>query len=340
VGLSTSPFCLCNAVNGAAACWKLPPIRYGAVALHQISAPDPCLHREDESEDDDSIVACTSEEEEEGADDGADGSSDEDGSEDQDGSDMESADSSESEEDFTIVPLASPRRTGRVRRVSSAAAGADLDSDGDGGSGGEREDASGQQAGAAAEPAGPEVDEEQERGGGSWGPAAGDPPSQQGPGSMPKPPRSCKSGGASQGGSAAKRKGLFMVVSEDTASTSALHLPQLKPVRPAAAAADGEGSPAAGGEEDAVCDVCGDGDAVEDNVILLCEGKGCRSGASRRQCPWTRMQVIPCHPLLLLPGSPFLPPLKRPALAPALPPLLLLLQRGGASAMLWRSPGA
>jgi hypothetical protein len=212
---------------------------------------------------------------------------------------MESADSSESEEDLTIVPLASPRRTGRVRRVRSAAAGADLDSDGDGGSGKEeREEAGGQQAGAAPEPAGPEGDEEQERGGGSGRTAAGEPQSQQGAGRMPKQPRSGKSGGASQGGSGAKRKGLFMVVSEDTASTSALHLPQLKPVRSAAAAADGEGSssPANGSEEEdavcGVCGVCGDGDAVDDNVILLCEGKGCRCAGSRWQCVHMCLQPV------------------------------------------------
>jgi hypothetical protein len=74
-------------------------------------------------------------------------------------------------------------------------------------------------------------------------------------------------GGSSQCG---RQHGLFTLVS-DTAAVETLRLPELRPIRVMQAGA-GDDKP----DDDAVCDVCGDGDAGADNLILLCEGKGCR----------------------------------------------------------------
>lgn len=224
--------------------------------------------RADESEDDDSIVVQSSEEDEEEA---AVGSSSE-GEEDASPDDDESADSSESEDDFTLPAVTVARRTGRVRRLSSAAAavvGFVASERGDGNHSNEREPLgrgnSRHQLAAAAVP----EPVEEEHGGG--------PSSAQTMGRARKQARSanpdaCCSG---QEGGGTKRHGLFMLVAEDVAaSDAAIQLPQLKAVHPAWQGGDsGEGE---GSEEDAVCSVCFDGDAVAGNVILLCEGKGCR----------------------------------------------------------------
>ncbi len=259
-----------------------------------------CLHllpthpgREDESEEDDSIVA-HSEEEEEAAETGSGSSEEEEGML---SDEYESADTSESEDDYSVPAVAQPRRTGRMRRPSSVAsqlAGVLADEAGeDGGSsssGGKEEGQQQQQQQAqrgAPEPAGP--DEEGQAGG-----------------AAPAAARQGKGGKAAPAGSgSAQRRGLFMVVEEDTTSAStAIHLPRLKPVQPpkpgrAAAAAEDEeeeeedggaslklkaggqqqgAGEEAGEEEEVACDVCGDSEAVDGNVILLCEGKGCRWG--------------------------------------------------------------
>lgn len=231
--------------------------------------------RADESEDDDSIVVQSSEEDEEEA---AVGSSSE-GEEDASPDDDESADSSESEDDFTLPAVTVARRTGRVRRLSSAAAavvGFVASERGDGNHSNEREPLgrgnSRHQLAAAAVP----EPVEEEHGGG--------PSSAQTMGRARKQARSanpdaCCSG---QEGGGTKRHGLFMLVAEDVAaSDAAIQLPQLKAVHPAWQGGDsGEGE---GSEEDAVCSVCFDGDAVAGNVILLCEGKGC-SVAVHQMC--------------------------------------------------------
>ena len=252
----------------------------------------------------------------------------------------ESADSSESEDDYSLPAVDNPRRTGRVRRPSSAAAelAAAMREEGEEGSSSSGDEDEAERRQQAPEPAGPEEEEaegEQQQGGAAAAAAAGGGQAEQRGGGRPSKPGRDGKAAASEGSGSAKRRGLFMLVSEDTAASSgAIHLPQLKPFRPpkpAAAGADEEegGAEAAVAaaaeeeEEETVCDVCGDGDAVEANLILLCEGKGCRwarAGCGRVQAGMERLAQgllgpAPCWEL------PAVPACVRPASVPLpLPP--------------------
>lgn len=273
---------------GPASCFA-PWVPAAVRAPHPLLCLLPVLPtaREDEEEDNDSIVVGSSEEEEEEA--AAAGSSDSDSEEEEEGS-LQSADSEESEEDFTLPTVTEPRRTGRARRPSKLAKERDessSSSSSDDGGVGQAPAKQEEQQQQAPAPAGPEAAEQgeqraPEQGSGS---AAG----------QPRPGRASSGGAEAEGGPSGggpKRKALFMVVSEEAADAAGapLQLPQLKAVVPprrkkTAQVEEGdEGSEADAGEqpgeeeEEVVCSVCGDAEAPEDNVILLCEGKGCRQG--------------------------------------------------------------
>ncbi|KAL4452519.1 hypothetical protein ABPG75_008181 [Micractinium tetrahymenae] len=247
--------------------------------------------REDEEEDDDSIVVRSSEEEEEEEATGSSGSEEEG----QDES-LESADSEESEDDFTLPTVTQPRRTGRARRPSKAAE----EQDGSSSSSSDKEE--GQAAAAAKPEEQQQQQQEQQQAPAPAGPEDADQDEQeaqeQGGGlgaAKQRPGKAAASGAAGAGspeGDGPKRKALFMVVSEEAsdAAGAPLPLPQLKPVVPPRPKKAAEGDEEAEGaeadaqeqqgaveedEEEAVCSVCGDDEAPEDNVILLCEGKGC-----------------------------------------------------------------
>lgn len=75
------------------------------------------------------------------------------------------------------------------------------------------------------------------------------------------------SGGRKSGPSPKKKRKLFVVVGgdQDGSGAQCVKLTTLKPIKGAWAT----------GDDDALCSVCGDGDATDDNLILLCEGSGC-----------------------------------------------------------------
>ena len=162
---------------------------------------------------------------------------------------FESADSSESDDDYTLPTLSAPRRTGRVRRPGSAAA-AFVSNDSDGSRPDEEEGA----RLPASEPSGPAV-KEQEDGCGPLSLTVASPPGKHARSGM--------------------QQALFRVVSDDAESSAAVQLLHLKPVV-LQAPGDERSSGGSLAEEDVVCSVCGDGDAVDGNFIVMCEGKWCR----------------------------------------------------------------
>ncbi|GAB4818775.1 hypothetical protein N2152v2_005821 [Parachlorella kessleri] len=85
-----------------------------------------------------------------------------------------------------------------------------------------------------------------------------------------------KSTGSGRGGSSSKqqqRRASYVVVQDDTGGSGAgIVLPQMTPVPVEWSTGD-----------DAVCSVCGDGDAAEGNLLLICEGRGC-SVVVHQQC--------------------------------------------------------
>lgn len=170
---------------------------------------------------------------------------------------FESADSSESDDDYTLPTVSAPRRTGRVRRPGSAAA-AFVSNDSDGSRPDEEEGA----RLPAPEPSGPAV-KEQEDGCGPLSLTVASPPGKHARSGM----SGCSGGGMQQA--------LFRVVSDDAESSAAVQLLHLKPVV-SQAPGDERSNGGSLAEEDVVCSVCGDGDAVDGNFIVMCEGKRCR----------------------------------------------------------------
>ncbi len=148
--------------------------------------------------------------------------------------------SAESSEDFSLPVVTEPRRTGRVRRFSTAVHDLVVSERDDGSDGEGRQ----QQAAALIR---------EDVGG---------------------PSQLTKAGRDSLGASGSKQRRSYKLVTGNPAS--GVQLLQLKAVD----TAQQQGGEAAGSEDYVlcICDVCGgDGDAVDgSNAMLMCNGKGCR----------------------------------------------------------------